>query len=41
MVETSSRALPEKLTAIGIVSPRGGKVGTHRTVQRVMVRLGR
>jgi DNA invertase Pin-like site-specific DNA recombinase len=40
LVGMPSRAIAEKLTALGIETPRGGKVWSHRTVQRVMTRLG-
>jgi hypothetical protein len=35
-----SRTIADKLTKLGIETPRGGKVWSHVTVQRVMARLG-
>ena len=39
MAGLSSRAIAERLTEIGVASPRGG-AWSHTTVQRVMARLG-
>jgi hypothetical protein len=40
MVGMPSRAIAEKLTPTGIETPRGGTDWSHKTVQRVMARLG-
>ena len=40
MIGLPSRTIAEKLTKLGIKTPRGGKVWSHVTVQRVMARLG-
>ena len=40
MIGMPSRAIAEKLTALGIDTPRGGTAWSYKTVQRVMARLG-
>ncbi len=40
MIGLAPRAIAEKLTELSIQTPRGGKVWSHRTVQRVMARPG-
>ena len=40
MIGMASRAIAAKLSEMGIETPRGGTAWSHKTVQRVMARLG-
>ena len=40
MIGLPSRTIAAKLTEMGIETPRGGTAWSHKTVQRVMARLG-
>ena len=40
MIGMASRVIAAKLTEMGIETPRGGTAWSHKTVQRVMARLG-
>jgi len=40
MIGMASRTIAAKLTEMGIETPRGGTAWSHKTVQRVMARLG-
>ena len=40
MIGLPSRMIAAKLTEMGIQTPRGGTAWSHKTVQRVMARLG-